>query len=252
MHHENTSKSLINGIELHVPSEFDRILPVSPSSIPFTFEGPAWRGLNSVVKQGDVVFDVGASYGVLTALLACLVGHTGRVHSFEANPLLQPFIRSLLAANNLGERVIHHCVCVADQTGDLVEFYVVPDYLSPASTRNPHIVNFHSDAKLIKVQTLSLDDVGLRPDVIKIDVEGSEYLALKGAWHILQDCRPKIVLETHANEIDGIGGSLVEVCSLLTSLQYQLTDLETGNAMDGVCFAKEYSEKIGYLLATHA
>lgn len=252
MDHENISTSIVNDMLMRVPGEFSGILPVSPSVVPFTFEGPAWRGLVSTVQPGNTVFDVGASYGVFTVLIAHLVGIEGRVYAYEANPLLEPFARKLLAVNQLCERVVRENVCVADRSGSLVQFYVVPGLHSPASTRNPHIVNFHSDAALVTLPALALDDTGLCPDVIKMDVEGSEYLALKGAQRTLRDCRPKIVLETHANEIDGIGGSLSDVCLLLTSLQYTFTDLSTGEPIDARSFSEKYSDKIGYLLACHS
>jgi predicted methyltransferase len=42
----------------------------------------------SIVKPGDVVADVGANVGYLTAHMADLVGPEGRVHAFE--PSLTP------------------------------------------------------------------------------------------------------------------------------------------------------------------
>ncbi len=81
------------------------------------------------------------------------------------------------------------------------------------------------------------------------DVEGSEYLVLRGAERMLAAHHPFLVLETHGKEIEGIGGSVAEVCGLLSGLDYDLFDLVECALADPQAFAAAHEEKIGYLLA---
>jgi hypothetical protein len=62
--------------------------------------------------------------------------------------------------------------------------------------------------------------VGILPDLIKIDVEGAELSVLKGAQATLRKARPKIILEIHSEELltscvaflDNIGYKIEPVC----------------------------------------
>lgn len=57
----------------------------------------------------------------------------------------------------------------------------------------------------IEVETISLDEFVKSgyspPDLIKIDIEGSEYEALTGAKELLQNRKPVIFLATHSDEL---------------------------------------------------
>jgi len=50
-----------------------------------------------------------------------------------------------------------------------------------------------------KVRTL--DSYALTPSMVKIDSEGSEYEVLKGAATTLKQSQPRLVIETHTDEL---------------------------------------------------
>jgi FkbM family methyltransferase len=58
-----------------------------------------------IVRQGDVVLDVGANFGWFSTLFAQWVGDAGRVHSFEPVPFIHAFAAETLALNEVGSRV---------------------------------------------------------------------------------------------------------------------------------------------------
>jgi len=53
--------------------------------------------------------------------------------------------------------------------------------------------------KTLDVTTIRLDDVadlyGVEPRIIKLDVEGAEYMALQGAAELIEKHKPMLVLE---------------------------------------------------------
>jgi hypothetical protein len=73
----------------------------------------------------------------------------------------------------------------------------------------------------LTVQMLTLDYLYREakvpaPQVIKIDIEGSECMALAGALKLISECRPVILVSTHGDE-------LFEGCvSLLQGFDYSL------------------------------
>ena len=245
----------VNGVPLRAPLTFTGILPTLPGDQPeFQFEPLAHLALALTITPGAVAYDVGASYGVMSALMARLTGPLGQVHSFEANAGVLERARELSEVNGFSARTRFNNVCVGDRSGGFVEFYVVPGYSSVASTRNSEILKFHPEAELVRAPLVSLDDYAREhahtPDVMKIDIEGSEFLALEGARRILQNRRPDLVIETHGLELLGIGGSVAELCESLDTYGYSFFDLTAGELVTAREYAERYAEPIAYLLAS--
>src|ERR1700677_2127501 len=71
----------------------------------------------SLVKTGDVVFDVGANVGYYTLLAATLVGPSGTVHSFEPSPRNASILRKHVSFNRLANVEFHESA-VSDKDGE--------------------------------------------------------------------------------------------------------------------------------------
>ena len=172
----------------------------------------------TLVREGDTVVDAGANWGVHTLCLARLVGASGKVHAFEPHPEVVKELRWNVERNGLRQVSIHAC-------GLLDKAAVLPFVLG-ASSKTSHI-SASSEASVSSVsvpcQTLDSlsDELGLHSlRLLKLDVEGAESLALKGAVNTIADSRPHMVIELHTPEQD------LEVARLLTSWNYTLTRLE--------------------------
>ncbi|MCZ2148692.1 MAG: FkbM family methyltransferase [Bryobacterales bacterium] len=250
-----TVSALVNNHRIRVPRQLRRSVGISLADRPgLYFETPAMIGLEAVLEAGDTAFDVGCSYGVFTCLMSRMVGPAGAIYSFDANQDVLAWTRRVVTLNGLDatSRLIH--ACVGESTAGSVDFFHVPGAHSVASTRNPEIRAFHAAAVPLAVPLLSLDEfcenLPAQPRCLKIDVEGSECLVLRGAARLLAAERPHLVLETHGLEVDGIGGSVAEVCRMLEALGYPLLDLASGEPVDSAGYARRYARQIGYLLAS--
>ncbi|MCZ2149191.1 MAG: FkbM family methyltransferase [Bryobacterales bacterium] len=239
--------SLINGVRLHVPASFARILPVSPCETDFPYEIHSWVALEAIVEAGEVVYDAGASYGIFSVMLARA---GAEVHAFEANPDVLERQRELVESNGL--RVTTVPVCVGERSGGEVEFYRAPGLASVASSRHAVVKRMHGEASMVRVPLLALDDYaaskGHVPGCLKIDVEGSEWMALEGARRLIETARPDIVMETHPRQM--IGATLGDLCGRLERWGYPLFDLVGGQMMEGAEFARAYAALPGYVLAS--
>jgi hypothetical protein len=72
------------------------------------------------------------------------------------------------------------------------------------------------------VECTTLDDTAARfrnPDVLKIDIEGAELLALRGADRLLREVRPTILVELHSDELYD------SFLTLMSGYNYRLMDL---------------------------
>lgn len=168
--------------------------------------------LQSVIVQrlprGGVFYDVGANVGYV-ALLACVAG--ARVHCFEPVADTAATLRRNLATNGFSSAAVHE-LALSDETGT-AEFTVTAD------TGRAGLAQFRGMGERVQVQTARLDDLDLEPpDVVKIDVEGAEVLALEGMRDTLRKHRPVVVVEIHAKKTMAASREVLEACGLTVEI----------------------------------
>jgi FkbM family methyltransferase len=168
-----------------------------------TYEPELQEALADLVQPGIVAYDVGANIGYISLLLARKVGEAGKVYAFEALPANQERLRLNLALNTLGERVRLVPAAVVE-TERPVRFLVGPSGgmgKADGSAGRQEVAY----AEALEIDGLSLDgfvyDRGNPPpQVVKMDIEGGEVLALPGMGRLLDEARPLLMLELHGPE----------------------------------------------------
>ncbi len=137
------------------------------------------------IRPGDRVWDVGANVGLFTLAAASLSGPYGQVCAIEADTSLIGLLRRTASCvSNLCAAIDVIPAAVSDSV-DIGRFNIAArgrstNYLdgSPASTQTGGV------RETVLVITITLDWLFERlpaPNVLKIDVEGAELRALKGA-----------------------------------------------------------------------
>lgn len=165
-----------------------------------------------VVRQGDIVIDVGAHFGYFTLLCAHLVGESGRLVSFEPTPLTF----SVLRKNTADVKHVSALNAAAGrQSGrqrisDFGVTYSAWNTLS-GSSRMPGVL---AEPKArVEVEVICLDDWCEResvwPDVIKIDAENFEAEVIGGLAETLSRCRPRVLMETGSEQAIQAGHALL-------------------------------------------
>jgi FkbM family methyltransferase len=177
----------------------------------------------SVIKKGDVVFDIGANIGYFTMLFSDLVGPRGTIHAFE--PVLPTFQR--LCDNLSGipgyKNVVLNCLAVGDRNGQAQMFVPGDDYGQAALARHSKGSWKSKPAIPVDVGMIRLDDYAKRLsriDFVKADVEGAELLILRGGESTLRRFRPNIFLETNPQWIRTFGWSSKELIGALRQIGY--------------------------------
>lgn len=136
-----------------------------------------YAALKEHTRAGATVLDVGANVGCYTLLFARWVGDGGHVYAFEPAAESRAGLVRHLSINGLSGRVSVRPEAISDGAG-------------PAPFLDAGI---HGDNRLVpeatpgtrSVPALSIDEFcdasGISPDVIKMDIEGAELAALRGA-----------------------------------------------------------------------
>jgi FkbM family methyltransferase len=153
----------------------------------------------SALKPGMTFVDVGANVGYFSVLAAFLVGWDGRVIAFEAMPATHELLAKNVIVNWMTTFATAENLAVYRDSRRL-KFYVRKYYhgnssLAPVSHEEGRLFD---DIQEIEVQAISLDEYlcknPARPDVIKVDVEGSELQVFRGARQTLTDNPDVIVM----------------------------------------------------------
>jgi FkbM family methyltransferase len=181
------------------------VIRVLPRYDYITWNPDEYRAFREVVRPGMVALDVGANVGAYATLLGRWVGPTGRVFAFEPAPDTFQGLTQHVQLNDLSEEVTPVCAAVGSSS-------VTAPLLSDGATGESRLA-VASDAgrPATPVRVTTIDEFcakeSIAPDFIKIDVEGSELAALRGARQTIRKQAGKLALfvEMHPSVWPAIG-----------------------------------------------
>lgn len=146
-------------------------------------------------SRGDFI-DVGSNIGVVSASVARHIADRGSVFSFEPAPETFKLAAATIALNGL-KNVHLTQAAVSDNSGHDV-FYATPGNSAIASLVN-HGCTFLNEWDEVKVPVVTLDSFLNNKSIniisIKIDIEGHELKAIKGASCLIKKHIPMIIYE---------------------------------------------------------
>lgn len=169
---------------------------------------------------GGVVVDGGANVGLFALTAAAAVGPRGRVIAIEAAPATARILRRN-AEINAGLRIDVEEVALADREGEIS--FTAFEAGSGLSSFAPA-----DGGEVITVRTTTLDRLVAgsgRVDVVKLDLEGAELLALRGAGRVLAEHAPALILELEPEHLARQGATVADVEALLSAAGYAPYDL---------------------------
>lgn len=193
----------------------------------------AWRRL---VRPGDHIVDIGANIGAHALVLANLAGPHGRLAAIEPTDYGHARMAENLAANaGLGDRVtpVRAFLAESQDVAPPTEIYaswplgdgeaVHPDLCARKETLTATPTR--------TVDSIMADLAWTRLDLVKIDIDGAECGALRGAGETLSRFKPTIVIELAPYLLEQHGGSIEELMALLSGHGYRFETMETGAAL---------------------
>jgi FkbM family methyltransferase len=166
------------------------------------------RFMREFLREGDVVLDVGANIGSLAMLAASRVGPAGRVIAVEPLERNRRLLARSVQANRF-DQVEVIAAAAADEAGEL-ELRTHPLTSNGARPAAAGELLRGPQGSSVRVPVVVLDETlaGLaRLDLLKIDIEGREPIALRGFEHRLARLRPCLLSEFHPWAMERAAGT---------------------------------------------
>lgn len=186
------------------------------------------KALEPYFKKAKCFFDIGGNIGFFS-LQAASLNPELKVIAFEPLPAnISQFTRNIQANPDFERRITIKELCLGDSKGK-VTFLVPPKGECGWGTVFNQETNKgnHDNWQEIERQASTLDlfleeHPKLKPDIIKIDVEGSEYRVLKGAFNYLENNPVKMLcIELNEPTLKSFNTSSQEVIEKMSDLGYQ-------------------------------
>lgn len=153
-------------------------------------------------RAGDYVIDGGGCWGDTSLYFAHTVGAEGRVYTFEFLPdNLNILGRNIELNRQLSKRIEVIPKALWNTSGDVINYCAC----GPGTSLIPNVQP--NDYRSLQVSTISIDDFvderkPPRIDYIKMDIEGSELAALKGAENTIRAFKPQLAISVYHKEDD--------------------------------------------------
>lgn len=183
-----------------------------------SYEPSVRHAIDMYVKEGDAVYDIGANLGLWTLRMLERVGTSGSVCAFEPNPeTVVRLNRNIALSGHKNAQIQSHAL--GSENGNLTLY--VPDDVGRSSLA----AESEADRK-IEVSVIPLDQVWSeqgRPHIsfVKIDIEGAEPLAFRGATEFFKAAKPVICCEVNVEKLANMGFLPFDVTSQLLNLGYK-------------------------------
>ncbi|MCC6612300.1 MAG: FkbM family methyltransferase [Anaerolineae bacterium] len=184
--------------------------------------------------ESKVIWDVGAHCGYHSLALSTLVGKRGRVVAFEPNPHNAAWAKkNILKNEELRERIDLQELALGNEDGQArfmlgqassVNSIGHLESLGPATGYAVSHQNLLQSTEVTLRRADSLLQEGfLRPDVIKVDIEGAEVEFLAGSKELLSQYHPLLMIEVHTVR------AMFVIQGMLSDMGYSLQILDPQN-----------------------
>jgi FkbM family methyltransferase len=172
-----------------------------------------------LVEPGALVIDGGAHWGLYT-LTAALAGC--RVIAFEPSGANRTRLATNVRLAGVQSQVELRPEALWSQSG----YRYFRDYDGSSWGLSMMAgLGAGGDARRRVVPTLALDDLEPAPALVKLDLEGAEGHAIRGATRTLARARPALLVEVHPAQLRKLGGSAAALRAMLVHAGYEVESL---------------------------
>tara|TARA_X000000950_G_C13809646_1_gene617061 strand:+ start:66 stop:920 length:855 start_codon:yes stop_codon:yes gene_type:complete len=175
-------------------------------------------------ESSKCFFDVGAHIGIVSLAVSKSISSKGKIFAFEASKLNIDFLKYHIKSNNIKNiKVINKLVTsTVKKDQSFFESNEVSGMNSVISINEKQITQKKN------VQSTTLDEFceikKIYPDILKVDIEGSEIDMLIGAKGIIKKMKPLIFLSYHPFHIKKLGYDKSIIFDILRELDYKIYD----------------------------
>lgn len=184
------------------------------------FEHETTIFLKKIIKSGDIILDIGANIGQFSVIMSMFSGSSGKIYAIEPYDKNISLIKKNIEINDIVNIYVHK-VAIADKNGRMI-FRIYDDY-----AYNSFLLIDRK--KLLKEDSVECQTIDAfieqnkitKLDLIKIDIEGYELPAMKGAENTLNKFRPGIIAEIQPLNLKSIGLGWRDIIDYLAAKDYE-------------------------------
>ena len=205
----------INGMKVRFPARWSRYYESD-------YESGNYNFLKEQVKPGMHIIDVGAHLGLFSSVSAQLTGPEGKIVCFEPTPGTFKLLQQTLKLNHCSN-VTAVQAAISKKEGSAT-FYVGNTDANNSNSLVKNKAESEISGYEVKLTTIdkAVQQYQLSPSLIKIDAEGAEMDALRGAVRTIKDHMPMLILGLHPAAIVANGDSLKEIWDLVKEANYKI------------------------------
>lgn len=182
---------------------------LEPNVIPILF---------NKMRKDSVFLDIGAYVGSYAIVVSKAYPQCS-VHAFEMNPFLIGELRKNARLNHIGNLILV-CAAVWDVNGLAVGYDVLLD-----GDNSTNSIQERTDGSFESVTSLRIDSyceqMRLKPNVVKIDVEGAEVRVLRGMGNVLNSIEA-LFLEIHPAWLGRYNNTMNELADILLQQKFKI------------------------------
>jgi FkbM family methyltransferase len=174
---------------------------------------------------GNVVLDIGANIGYYSLTAAKIVGDNGKVYAFEPDPLNFALLQKNIECNNY-KNIIAIQKAVSNSCDDIKLF------LSKENRADHRCYETDENRDSVSIKATSIDDffkdnLDIKVDFIKIDIQGYETQAFEGMMNLLSiQKNTKIITEFWPFGINNAGGNPQKMLEIISHLGFAFQYLQ--------------------------
>ncbi|MFL0352423.1 FkbM family methyltransferase [Xanthomarina sp. GH4-25] len=186
-----------------------------------------------LAQHSSVIFDIGCNVGY-TALLALIQDPKKPYVLVDPNPKALNEAHLNLVGNNLGFKSFYYSGFVSNEENSSIKFYTIGSGAA-GSMHASHAKSAAATQSFTEVKTVTLDYLysfyELKPDLIKIDVEGAETLVMDGALKVAKETQCAFFIEMHNVKDLGMEQAGQHMIDWSNKAKYKVWYLKTGEEL---------------------
>jgi FkbM family methyltransferase len=178
------------------------------------------------IKKDTVALDVGSNFGQMAILFSNLTGENGEVHAFDADDFVFSVLQKNIEANNK-KNIIAHFGAVHDKKDETL-FFPVQDF-ERFSTYGSYGIDY-VNGKGRPVKTITIDSLQISKPIsfMKVDVQGGDLFALKGAKQTILQHKMPIIFEYEYLFEDELNLCFQEYVDFVNEIGYKFVKVING------------------------
>ena len=179
------------------------------------------RLIRAVVQPGAACLDIGANIGCYTLVMAFAAGSDGKVVALEPHPGVAERLSENVALNRLRNvSIVRAALWHSDGVATLHSYEPGSSKKGISSLKASESARHAIEVPTVSGKALEEKFHFTSLDLIKIDVEGAEMVALQELSDLIETHRPSLIIEYRRQHWERFGSSIEDALGMLRDWRY--------------------------------